>query len=968
MTNAGGNPEPERSADDAGSAKKVLIIMMPFATPEFPGLGPTLIRSILEQQGIPTDIVYGNLVFSKLIAADPFVENTLTELPICELAFTPYYFSTPVAEAAATLRNYVLELTPSHAAHPPERYLAIVENAGRCVDTLFQSIRWQDYDVVGFSLLMGQTVASLALAKRIKAAHPQITVIVGGAHTQAPMGDELLRSFPEIDYVLQGEADGTVAPFVRAIRAGARREFSTGGVLFRDEQGRVTASGPAAPFTALDSLPVPDFSEFFAQMDALGLTHIQPYLPLETSRGCWWGEKHHCTFCGIDDAIMVYRSKSSRRVLDEIATLSQRFHYTEFFAVDSIINFKFFGELLPVLGKLRREHGWDLTFFFESKSNVKRDQVRRFRYGGVNHVQPGLESFSDHVLELMNKGTTGARQIQCLRLLAEYGIVADWNLIYGNPGETSADYRELGELIPYLHHLPPLHAGGLIPMQINRYAPYFNEPERHGLRNLRPRRYYPFIYPDPAIDLSRLAFYFDCEHEPASPDLAFWHQQLKDKIDNWRACYVPGALTMARGPGFVTIVDRRSWAPGAPVPVGQERRYLLEGAAAEVFLACNELTSVSALIQDFATTVGAEPLGALIDELVERRLVYRSAAGQLIALPLLLEAEQKFRFEPAPQGAGAEAPVAPELTVLRLRRPRPAPEPRAARPLERLRLSRQSEAPGEVALSARRRPPGEVVAELVAAMTQTRALRFRLEDLPAGGERAAVLDALAVARAEHLWGFELTCELAEVPTDDEALLLREAGVVGVALAPALGREQPTAARATLQRLAAAKSLSAVGIAVTWQLDSRALSATGAELRELVAACRAARHLPPPERPTEGAGELARAVEDWAATHQARTLTYARGPGFLRVFDRRAEDGTWRFVTLREQQAQVLLRCAQPRSAAELHQELAELGGGELRSLLDALVAKGLAARGDDDHYLALPIRRSIEERWASGDH
>ena len=40
----------------------------------------------------------------------------------------------------------------------------------------------------------------------------------------------------------------------------------------------------------------------------------------ETSRGCWWGERMHCTFCGLNGATMSYRSKSPRRAVDELMT------------------------------------------------------------------------------------------------------------------------------------------------------------------------------------------------------------------------------------------------------------------------------------------------------------------------------------------------------------------------------------------------------------------------------------------------------------------------------------------------------------------------------------------------------------------------------------------------------------------------------------------------------------------------
>ena len=57
---------------------------------------------------------------------------------------------------------------------------------------------------------------SLCLARRIKARRPETVIVFGGAACEGEMGIELLRQFPEIDYVFLGEADLTFPPVVRA--------------------------------------------------------------------------------------------------------------------------------------------------------------------------------------------------------------------------------------------------------------------------------------------------------------------------------------------------------------------------------------------------------------------------------------------------------------------------------------------------------------------------------------------------------------------------------------------------------------------------------------------------------------------------------------------------------------------------------------------------------------------------------
>src|SRR5437764_1877447 len=65
---------------------------------------------------------------------------------------------------------------------------------------------------------------------------------------------------------------------------------------------------------------------------------VEPTLLFETSRGCWWGEKAHCTFCGLNGATMSYRAMRREKALDLFASL---FEYADrcsrFNCVDNIM-------------------------------------------------------------------------------------------------------------------------------------------------------------------------------------------------------------------------------------------------------------------------------------------------------------------------------------------------------------------------------------------------------------------------------------------------------------------------------------------------------------------------------------------------------------------------------------------------------------------------------------------------------
>ncbi|MGI5451625.1 hypothetical protein ACQEWB_00215 [Streptomyces sp. CA-249302] len=68
---------------------------------------------------------------------------------------------------------------------------------------------------------------------------------------------------------------------------------------------------------------------------------------VEGARGCWWGEKHHCTFCGLNSSFMEYRSKSPDAFYDEVVRQVERHQVLDLYVVDNILDMKYLPTVLP---------------------------------------------------------------------------------------------------------------------------------------------------------------------------------------------------------------------------------------------------------------------------------------------------------------------------------------------------------------------------------------------------------------------------------------------------------------------------------------------------------------------------------------------------------------------------------------------------------------------------------------------
>ncbi|XXZ47466.1 RiPP maturation radical SAM C-methyltransferase (plasmid) [Streptomyces cavourensis] len=310
-----------------------------------------------------------------------------------------------------------------------------------------------DASMYGFTTSFSQLVPSLAIGRALKEQDPRRHVVLGGANCDRPMGQAVMAAYPFVDAVVQGEGEAAVT----ALRAAGSLADLVGapGLAVRAENG-IRAALPVAQDA--DSAPVPRYDEYFERLRDLPWRDlITPHvaLPFQMSRGCWWGEKLQCTFCGENGSGMVYRSKPGTRLTDTLRQLTEKHGVFDTYAVDTILAKRDNG-----LAELAASEV-DVTTFFEVKANLGPREVGEMRAAGVTMVQPGIESLSSGALRLLRKGATAFHNLRFLVLCAELGIDAQWNLLSAMPMETARMLEEQLALFPFITHLapPPRSAG-----------------------------------------------------------------------------------------------------------------------------------------------------------------------------------------------------------------------------------------------------------------------------------------------------------------------------------------------------------------------------------------------------------------------------------------------------------------------------------------------------------------------------
>lgn len=562
---------------------------MPYGALERPALGLSLLKSVLENENISCDVRYLTFSFAELIGADNY-QWMCYELPYTAFA-GDWSFTTALYgdKYDARQENYITEILQKNWRldnQTIQRIIYIKSHIPNFIEYCLNSIEWNDYSVVGFTSTFEQNIASLALAKKVKNLYPDIVTVFGGANWEAGMGHELHRRFSFVDYVCSGESEQTFPALVKSIFAGDSTqtiEENISGIVLR-KGGESILTGEPDRIREMDDLPYPDYTDYFCDLEqSSAAINIFPTLLFETSRGCWWGAKSHCTFCGLNGGSMTFRSKSPARALDELDYLATRWKPETVDVVDNILDMKYFDNVIPALAKAKRP----MEIFYEVKSNLKREHVKLLAEAGIHRIQPGIESLSNNVLKLMRKGTTGLRNIQLLKWAKEFNVTAEWNLLYGFPGETREDYEEILQMLPAVKFLNPPCAVG--PIRLDRFSPYFDSAEEFGLVNLRPMPTYYFLYPFKKESLMKIAYYYEFDYKTGIDPITNARKVI-EYINDWQSNPETGCLYMFKNTdGTMTLQDSRSNAS-----IGELKLSRIERAVYEF---CDEVRSLNNIVK-----------------------------------------------------------------------------------------------------------------------------------------------------------------------------------------------------------------------------------------------------------------------------------------------------------------------------------------------------------------------------------
>ena len=589
----------------------IVFVQMPWATVLRPSIALGILKRLCDEQSVAASVLYPNLDLAAEVgpdAAKPFSDER-SFFGLSEHLFAADIFGPAALDSdaflgqahpdldRASLTALRDEVVPAFLTRTADRILAL------------------NPDVVGFTATFNQAMPSLALANRLKRARPSIEVIVGGASFDGAMGAEYHRALPhDIDHVFIGEAEESFREYLRRKLAGLPTVGVPGTTFLR---GGAVHALPGRPLADMDASPSPDYDAFFSERERVaaqtGVEFELGHLPFESSRGCWWGAKNQCTFCGINPEILGFRHKNLDTVVADIAELSRRYGSVRLTATDWILSRWHCDELFRRIAELEL----DLQIFYEIRADLTKAQIARMRDAGVVEVQPGIESFSTDVLKLMRKGTSRIRHVQFLRWTREYGINTAYNILCGFPGERAEWYDNMAVFLPSIRHLQPPQTFG--PIELHRFSPLFENAGAFGVDARSLRAEYQHNFPAGMVDPDKIGYFFEFRSSLV-PEATAARAAVSAVVDPWMADWQANSMPVydyALGPDYVLVVDARE---------GRDRAVRLAGLPRDIVLLCDSVQSADKLRADL------RPLHprAVLDGTLERALDELVASGVLM--------------------------------------------------------------------------------------------------------------------------------------------------------------------------------------------------------------------------------------------------------------------------------------------------------------------------------------------------
>ncbi len=500
------------------------------------------------------------------------------------------------------------------------KFKTLTQRVKKATDAFIRSQNWYAYGLLGFTISLCQLTSALYVINRIKKKFPNLIIVVGGALTPGIAAPGILKKFPAVDVVVNGEGEMPLYHIIDHLRrtppdlnlSKVRGVFTRLGDTKRPDRASLSQ------LNTLDELPAPDYDNYFELLKTFDTRKsFFPTLPVETSRGCWWkraagsAEVTGCAFCNLNLQWDGYRSKPASQVAAEIDYLTGRYQTLSVAIMDNVLPKKEATVMFRQIAALDK----DLRLFGEVRATTPWRELKAMGDCGMREVQIGIEALSSRLLKKLHKGTSAIQNLEIMKNCEALGIRNISNLILQFPGSDEQDVAETLETLEFALPFYPLKAATF---WLGLESPVWQHPQKFGIQAMYNHPNWSFLFPE---DIRRnLPLMIQAYRGDLTYQKKIW-KPVKKKIFDWKKQYAE----IQRGAGDTALLSFRD---GRDFIIIRQKRFRAEpavhrlvGGSREIYLFCQKHRSIKAICSAFPD-ISDDTILKFLRMMVDKKLMF----------------------------------------------------------------------------------------------------------------------------------------------------------------------------------------------------------------------------------------------------------------------------------------------------------------------------------------------------------
>ncbi|MBU1139223.1 MAG: radical SAM protein, partial [Proteobacteria bacterium] len=416
---------------------------------------------------------------------------------------------------------------------------------------------------IGISLtFVSQIPETFYLCRLIKELFPACFVMLGGPCIDQIVGnsdrDTVSRIFDYVDAVGLQEGEKTLEqllPLLAGESLDRERCIAIPNLMMKGVNPGSFIQGPAVTFDLADAA-TPDYADL--ELDRyLAPERLLLYSP---TRGCYWNKCSFCSYGFNQSGRHAYREIPVERAVADLQAMAQEFGVKNFYLSSDVLSPAYALALAQRIIDENLDIRWSTDLRIEASYSPER--CRLLYQAGLRAVAFGVESGSDRVLRLMNKGIDAGLIRRINRNFHEAGISTSWMTFLSHPGETVHEAGETLALIERQRAMVDQFIAG--EFNLTPGSLISCHPEQYGIAS---------VYHTQG-DVFRLFPLFNMADSKAQADD---HEWLEEKIDSLSRRYhldhYPWAGSISTHHSFLYLLHDgpRVFAQPWPYPIKKRR-------------------------------------------------------------------------------------------------------------------------------------------------------------------------------------------------------------------------------------------------------------------------------------------------------------------------------------------------------------------------------------------------------------